>query len=287
MSSLVNALHVSRHQPCKLPIEEVLQTVKIKVSTNFPTEPIVRQTPGRLGAWKNFEFLINEESCDACDAWVVLEGLTRTERARVRTGVAVLFAMEPPDAKTYRAGFLSQCDLVVTSHVGLKHSNIRTDFQGLPWHIGLDRGLRGDAEHGFKCVLDYDALCDMAPVAKSKLISTICSDAKSLPGHKLRHQFLRRLVQHFGHQIHVFGRVVRPVADKFEALAPYQYHIVLENSFVRDYWTEKLADCFLAFCYPIYWGCPNIDSYFPADSLVRIDISEPTRAFDCHFGTFR
>jgi hypothetical protein len=73
MSSLVNALHVSRHQPCKLPIEEVLQTVKIKVSTNFPTEPIIRQTPGRLGAWKNFEFLINEESCDACDAWLYLK----------------------------------------------------------------------------------------------------------------------------------------------------------------------------------------------------------------------
>ena len=35
MSSLVNALHVSRHQPCKLPIEEVLQTVKIKVPRIF------------------------------------------------------------------------------------------------------------------------------------------------------------------------------------------------------------------------------------------------------------
>jgi glycosyltransferase involved in cell wall biosynthesis len=258
-----------------------LQTVKIKVSTNFPAEPIIRQTPGRLGFWKNFEFFINEPSCDDCDAWVVLEGLARPECARVRRGVAVLFAMEPPDAKTYLPGFLSQFDWVVTSHVGLKHPKILTGFQGLPWHIGLDRGFRGaHGEDGFKCVLDYDALSDMAPLAKSKLISTICSDARSLPGHRLRHQFLERLVQHFGDQLHIFGRGVRPVADKFEALAPYQYHVVLENSFVRHYWTEKLADSFLAYCFPIYWGCPNIDAYFPPDSLLRIDIFEPTRALD-------
>lgn len=37
--------------------------------------------------------------------------------------------------------------------------------------------------------------------------------------------------------------------------------------------TEKLADCFLAGCYPIYFGCTNINEYFSDDSMDTIDIN--------------
>ena len=55
---------------------------------------------------------------------------------------------------------------------------------------------------------------------------------------------------------------INPIEDKFDALIGYKYHLALENSVIPDYWTEKLADSLLAWCKPIYYGCPNINDYF-------------------------
>ena len=68
----------------------------------------------------------------------------------------------------------------------------------------------------------------------------------------------------------IFGYGFQPIADKWDALAAYHYHLVLENSCVPDYWTEKLRMPFLAWCVPLVWGCPNLADYFPADSFVAL-----------------
>jgi hypothetical protein len=65
-----------------------------------------------------------------------------------------------------------------------------------------------------------------------------------------------------------------PPARKFEAFRDYQYSIVVENSRVRNYFTEKLLDCFLERTVPLYWGCPNILEYFPEKSLILISEEE-------------
>ena len=48
---------------------------------------------------------------------------------------------------------------------------------------------------------------------------------------------------------------------------------MIENCSYPNYWTEKLADCFLAGSYPIYYGCTNINEYFSNDSMDTIDIN--------------
>jgi hypothetical protein len=75
--------------------------------------------------------------------------------------------------------------------------------------------------------------------------------------------------------MHRFGHGVRPLADKWDGLAPYRYSIAIENSQVPHYWTEKIADCFLAGTVPIYWGCPNIGDYFPSDAMIRLESLDP------------
>ena len=54
----------------------------------------------------------------------------------------------------------------------------------------------------------------------------------------------------------------------------------MENAVIPDYWTEKIADCFLAWTLPIYYGCPNLEDYFPEKSFIRIDIEKPEEAID-------
>ena len=48
------------------------------------------------------------------------------------------------------------------------------------------------------------------------------------------------------------------------------FHVCIENVRQENYFSEKLLDCFLTRTIPIYWGCPNIDSYFDVRGMILI-----------------
>jgi hypothetical protein len=49
------------------------------------------------------------------------------------------------------------------------------------------------------------------------------------------------------------------------------FHLAIENIIQKDYFSEKLLDCFLTRTIPIYWGCPNISSYFDVSGIFIVD----------------
>ena len=138
--------------------------------------------------------------------------------------------------------------------------------------------MGGDETGEPRDAIGYEALVNMPPPKKSKSLSVLCSATSTLPGHNKRLGFLKKLTERFGDRIDVFGRGIRPVPDKSDAIVPYRFHIVLENSRLHDYWTEKLADSYLGWAFPIYWGCPNIGDYFGANSFIEVDIDRPDEA---------
>jgi hypothetical protein len=59
------------------------------------------------------------------------------------------------------------------------------------------------------------------------------------------------------------------VNEKKLTLEKYKFCICYENA--RDipgYITEKIFDCFIAGCVPIYWGANNIDKYIPNNCFI-------------------
>jgi len=50
-----------------------------------------------------------------------------------------------------------------------------------------------------------------------------------------------------------------------------QYHIVIESSCVKNYFTEKLIDAMLTKTVPIYWGCPNIGEFFDMKGMIVVE----------------
>jgi len=60
-------------------------------------------------------------------------------------------------------------------------------------------------------------------------------------------------------------------ADKERAYKNYHYSLVFENSSHTNYFSEKINDSFLEWSMPIYWGCKNINKYFPEESLIKIE----------------
>lgn len=255
--------------------------MRIKLSYHFANEPLFRQMPGGLGVWKGHRFLGNDPADRTCDMWVVLDDtLEEEEVAFVQSGRAVLITLEPPMTREYQPDFLAQFDLVVSCHRNLRHPNVRNEYQGQPWHIGMDKGPEATDRTTIGSDLTYDDFVAMQMPPKRAALSVVCSASSRLSGHRARREFVDRLQTRLGERVDAFGRGVRPIADKAEAILPYRYHIALENSRLPDYWTEKLADAYLGWSFPIYWGCPNIGDYFPEGSLVAIDISRPTEAID-------
>lgn len=254
--------------------------IRIRVSHNLGSWPLLRQTPGARGAWGDCAFfLANSRYAGRCDFWLVFEGLTRVEQASLAPERTIFVTGEPEAFHRYRPEFLDQFGLVVTSQRRIQGANVIHTQPGLPWHAGVRRpaGEGGAVLCHDTPRFNYD---DLRSTTTEKVydLSVVCSAKAEVEGHHLRLELVRRLKEHFGDRLHWFGRGFDPIEDKWDAIAPYRFHISLESAAEPDYWSEKLADAYLGRAFPFYAGCPNLDAYFDGDAFVRVDPREPGKA---------
>jgi len=242
--------------------------IEVKLSTISPEWPWTRQTPGSRGVWQGCQFYADQDIKE-CDYWVVYEGIHETQKTLCPSENTILITAEPSTTH-YPQKFMKQFNTVVTFHRKLKHPNIIYSQPGLPWHVG--RKVRNDKNISFS--KNYEELKEIKDFKKNKLISVVVSNKTFYPGHIKRLKFVKKLAEQNLFEVDIFGRGIRDIEDKWDAIAGYKYHIALENSTQPDYFTEKLTDAFLGSAYPFYYGCPNILDYFPKDALTPIDVDD-------------
>ncbi len=229
--------------------------------------PFRRQTPRGDGIIGTTRFLFGASS-EPADWLVVLNDVPEGADLRFPRERTLFLSGEPPSVRPFEPAYLAQFGTAVSVDPQLPHPNCLTRAPFLPWHVGIEAlNPRGGRWLSF-------AELEPAP-AKSRLCSCITSTADKTPGHRLRLAFVERLRAELGDRIDFFGRGVRPIADKELGLAPYRYHIALENVALPRYWTEKLADPLLRNCFPIYYGAPDITADIDPQSLAAIDIAKP------------
>lgn len=102
---------------------------------------------------------------------------------------------------------------------------------------------------------------------KRRNISLIASAKTGTEGHKLRHQMVAR-VREAGLNVDIMGRGYTPFEEKSDGLAPYRFSVVIENVREKNYFSEKLVDSVLCDTVPIYWGCPNLDSFVDTSGMI-------------------
>lgn len=61
------------------------------------------------------------------------------------------------------------------------------------------------------------------------------------------------------------------LGDFKDSLFDSQFHICIENSKQKNYFTEKIMDCFVTKTVPIYWGCPNICDFFDTNGIIIVN----------------
>lgn len=223
------------------------------------------------------EFYINQP-IDECDLWVVYQGLFRPESCRVSPGRTVFIGYEPPSLHKYEVGFLGQFSQVILCHSPCSHPGLVRRHQAQPWLAGIERHSTKNIHTGRSVRFTWDDFQLMELPVKDMFLSVLCSRKRLIPGHQARLQFLAMIQEALPERLDVFGYGFRPLTDKWDALSRYHYHLVLENSCIDHYWTEKLADAYLGWCVPIVWGCPNLADYFPSDSFVLLDPNDPVKA---------
>lgn len=102
---------------------------------------------------------------------------------------------------------------------------------------------------------------------KTELVSLIASAKRLTKGQKLRHAVVST-VRGLGLHMDLYGRGFNEVEDKRTALTPYRFSVCIENSAERNYYTEKILDCFAQKVVPIYWGAPNIGDFFNIEGVI-------------------
>lgn len=217
---------------------------------------------------KEYCFFENSTLDIEWDMVVVFEDIKTLKKIKCREGGLVFIAAEPPMGTVYSNIFLKQFDFIFTAHPKIKKlKNINRKQYFNDWHFGLDATSKNH-KYGF------DEISNMKLPNKTKNISIITSSLAVLPIHLKRLDFIAKIKQTFGDDIDYFGRGFNFINDKADAILPYRFHICIENTNNDDLWTEKLSDPFIGFSIPIYFGCSNMEKYFPKDSYFHLDIND-------------
>lgn len=237
----------------------------VRIVKDWDWPDLLRQTPGGKGRWGEIAFTLEAE--EECDFLVVLNSrLERPITTLCPPEHVWMIVQEPyyPGLTDWVMEHHTPFARVYTHHPLPDTPTTRylTAPPAIPWHVNKT----------------FDQLVSSDIPPKSKAISWIVGNATDLPGHIKRLSFLKFIQKDGSLDIDLFGRAVRYIEDKWDGLEPYFFSLAIENNSGPDMWTEKLADCFLSWSIPFYYGCTNLDRYFPKDAYIPIDINDPEGA---------
>lgn len=234
----------------------------VYLQRNYVFPDILRQTPGGKGKWNDMQFTFAKPQ--TCDAVVVLNHPLEDISLKCRKGNKFILIQEPPYAANNYFKLHFRFYNHIVSGFDSEHNFISHKTQAaLPWHINKS----------------FDELNALDVNQKTGDVSWVTSNNNLFPQHKVRLGFIAYLKQQ-SYPFALLGRGFTPIQDKFDGIYPYKYTIAAENYIGPNYFTEKIIDAFLSWTMPIYYGSPNITDYFPAESMIRVDLNDHQQALE-------
>ena len=205
---------------------------------------------------------IYDVACADYDWLVVFDELpVACEELKCPKERTILCTWEPVSIKSYSRAYTRQFGHLLTNRPpeAEKHPHYHLGRGYFPWFV---RNVPKLGEAG----------------EKPKVVSAVCS-AKQMRHTKHHARF--RLVGELARAVPGFdwyGKGVKPLERKEDALVPYKYHVAIENHIAPHHWSEKFADAILCECLPFYAGDPALTEIFPAECFIPIPIDDPAEA---------
>lgn len=224
--------------------------VKIERYFNYPD--LKRQSSQGVMKWGEFTF--TEENVKECDYLVILDYPKEDFSIKVNKNNIIHLCLEPPNEISKYRQYANKKAKVIFNQLDINKNNILS-YGALPWHINKD--------------FDFLSNLKVESLTKENKIVWVTSNQRSSKGHNIRMDFLDKIKElPF---VDLYGRGINPIDDKWNVLSSSKYAIAYENFQNDYYWTEKIADCFLSYTMPLYFGCNSVGNYFPKDSFIQID----------------
>ncbi len=114
-------------------------------------------------------------------------------------------------------------------------------------------------------------------------VSFLCGGKKTTLNHRVRHKIWDRQKQIFNIKRAFYNSQQYKYQSQIDTgltmgwqgrnkikLFGSQFHIIVQNSEIDNYFSQKLIDCLYAKSVPIYLGCPNINKYFNSRSMILV-----------------
>lgn len=207
--------------------------------------------------WKNIEFVTD----NSFDITIILTA-PHNNHKDFNPKKTIIFLTEPPSSPHHQNATENVCPM----------------YLPLPWYFNSKH-----REHIISASFKLE---------KSELLSAVTSELYWLGGHQRRLNFLLHFDALVAEGLDIFGRKQTgeifsqlnnyrsELADKYDGLIPYAYHFACENSFIPDYFTEKILDPILSECLCFYDGCTNIEEYIDDRAFIKIDVNNIQHSID-------
>ena len=208
-----------------------------------------------------YEF-VYDAACADYDWLVVFDELpVDRELLRCPRERTILCTWEPVSIKSYSKAYTRQFGHLLTNRP-------REAERHPQYHLG----------RGYFLWFVHDVPKIGAATDKPKVLSAVCS-AKQMKHtqHHARFELVSKLAADIT-GMDWYGKGVKPLDRKEDALVPYKYHVVIENHIGVHHWTEKFADAILCECLPFYAGDPALTEIFPSECFIPIPIDDPAEA---------
>lgn len=248
-----------------------MSPVRAHIFTNIGDQLIFKQSPGFSAEIDGVRFTCGLEIPDDIDVLLMYTRASFSVQTSLPRNRTIFYAGEPDVIHPYSTRFLNQFGTVMTtSQKPLATRKVQGTICSMPF-VGINFS---DAVSPLALTYFEDLPCPK----KDDLISIVTSTKTHTEHHRARLKFISHLCEKIPDQIVLYGRGHKSVGDKKDALLDHKYHIALENGGGPDVWTEKLTDPMLCHAHPFYYGCTNVEDYFPQGSFTYIDITNPDAA---------
>jgi hypothetical protein len=197
----------------------------------------------------------------------VIYGLTEGLVFPSSRALKIFVTPEPPEIFTYDLGVLKKYDIVIAPCFPYlsQLSNVQYKSGLLNWSIGVPLWAKDSK------VLSLSEITTQSQAGKEPRLTVILSKKRMTSFHKKRLAFLEFLGSKLN-SFEVYGEGFNPVNDKASVLFANAYHLAVENSIHKKYWTEKVSDSILAGCQTFYVGDPDIGSVFSSKTVIPLNL---------------
>jgi len=244
--------------------------IRIRFFSDFCTSESCKQTYERMCLYQKIDYYGKTKkiyiTTTETYTHVFLLNCPIPPNIQVEKECIIGFAHEPPDNSYLR--------LYSNNFIEHAVNNIGKYFIG---SVGKLPSPPFIGHHGF---LFHETPTPTAIQNKTKVMSIMVSHKSYTPGHKYRHALVNYILKN-RLPIDIWGNGTKMYKQRFpesnnicgdfksmaEMCKNYMFTIAIENTSHDHYFTEKIVNPLIYNTIPLYWGCKNIEEYFPIFSL--------------------